>query len=72
MREFVVVFGPPPSEIAHELPTHFRTADTGASPTSEDLRVRRTALAFIAKAIEYIEREILHKTWETEEEYREG
>jgi hypothetical protein len=72
VREFIVLFGPLPSELANESPTHFRTADAGASPTSEDLRVQKRALALIEKAIEYLDRGVTFGALETEEEYREG
>ena len=71
-RQFIVLFGALTPESAHELPPHLKaTAEVaGTSPTIEDLRVQKKALALIARAIEYIASEGAFN--ETVTEYREG
>jgi hypothetical protein len=57
-HDFVVLFGPLSPKIAGDLPAYRMTDEVGAMrPTAEDLRVQKMALALIARAIEYIDRE---------------
>jgi hypothetical protein len=70
--EFIVIFGPLAPEIACKVRPYLKaTAElAGTRPTTEDLRVQKRALALIAKAIKYIDREGLFA--DTTIEYREG
>jgi len=58
MGEFIVLFGPLTPEVSRKLSFHVEPGGQSAtSPSSDDRRLQREALALIAKAIEYIDRE---------------
>jgi len=70
-REFIVLFGPLAEEVGRELLIDSKVSDAfGMNATIEDLRVQERALALIARAIEYIDREGLNS--KADAEYREG
>jgi hypothetical protein len=72
--EFIVLFGPLTPEIARKLPPHLKAAGPGAtSPTTNrNRRLQMEALALIARAIEYIDREGSVIDRGTVADYREG
>jgi hypothetical protein len=71
--EFIVLFGPLTPEIARKLTPHLKAASIGASsPTFENRRLQREALALIARAIQYIDREGSLIDRGTRADYREG
>ena len=56
--EFIVLFGPLTPEVSRKLPLHLKVAGLGeTSPSNHDRRLQREALALIARAIEYIDRD---------------
>lgn len=71
-RQFIVLFGRIDSEVASKLgPWLKATPEAGKpSPTIEDLRVQKRALALIAMALEYVDRE--GPFTDAAIEYREG
>jgi hypothetical protein len=71
--EFIVLFGPLTPEIARKLPPHLKAAGPGAtSPSNANRRLQMEALALIARAIEYIDREGSLIDHGTVADYREG
>ena len=71
--QFIVLFGPLTPEMGRKLPPHLKAASMGASSrTNEDRRLQREAVALIARAIQYIEREGSLIDRGTLADYREG
>jgi hypothetical protein len=71
--QFIVLFGPLTPQIVRKLPPHLKAASMGASSrTNEDRRLQREAVALIARAIQYIEREGSLIDRGTLADYREG
>jgi len=71
--QFIVLFGLLTPEIARKLAPHLKAASLGASsPNNENRRLQREALALIARAIEYIDREGSLIDRGTLADYREG
>lgn len=71
--EFIVLFGPLTPEIARKLPPHLKAAGPGATtPTDANRRLQLEALALIARAIAYIDREGSLIDRGTVADYREG
>ena len=71
--EFIVLFGPLTPEVSRNLPPHLKAAGLGAtSPSNDNCRLQKEALALIARAIEYIEREGSRIDHCTAADYREG
>ena len=69
--QFIVLFGRIDSEVVSNLGSYLKaTPERKASPTIDDLRVQKRALALIAKALEYVDRE--GALIDTVTEYREG
>jgi hypothetical protein len=71
--EFIVLFGTLPPDISRKFPLHVKAAGQGAtSPSNDDRRLQREALALITKAIEYIDREgsLINRC--AVDDYREG
>ena len=71
-RRFIVLFGRIDSGVASKLGPYLKaTPEAGkGSPSIDDLRVQKRALALIAKALEYVDRE--GASINAELEYREG
>ena len=56
--EFIVLFGPLTPEVSRKLPLHVKAiGQRTTSPANDDRRLQREALALIARAIEYIDRD---------------
>lgn len=71
--EFIVLFGPLTPEISRKLPLHLKTARLGVtSPSNDDRRLQTEALALIARAIAYIDREASLINRCSLADYREG
>lgn len=71
--EFIVLFGPLTAEVSRKLPFHLKAARLGASsPSNDDRRLQTEALALIARAIAYIEREASPINRCSLADYREG
>ena len=68
---FIMLFGRLNLEIAGKLSLNFKTiAELCTRPTTDDLGVQKRALALLAKAIEYIDRDSSYA--DAAVEYREG
>ena len=71
--EFIVLFGPLTPEVSRKLPPHLKAGDPDATGASNhNHRVQKEALALIARAIEYIDREGSLIDRCTAADYREG
>jgi hypothetical protein len=71
--EFLVLFGPLTPEVSRQLPPHLKAAGLGATnPSNDNRRAQKEALALIARAIEYIDREGSLIDRCTTADYREG
>ena len=71
--EFIVLFGPLTPEVSRKLPPHLKAGDPDATGASNhNHRVQKEALALIARAIEYIDREGSRIDHCTAADYREG
>ena len=71
--EFIMLFGPLTPEVSRELALNLKAAGLGATSPSNDVRrVQREALALIARAIEYIDREGSLINQRAVADYREG
>ena len=71
--EFIVLFGPLTPEVSRKLPLHVKAIGQRTTYASnDDRRLQREALALIARAIEYIDREDLLMNRCAVADYREG
>ena len=71
--EFIVLFGPLTAEVSRKLPLHLTATGLGAtSPSNYDRRLQTEALALIARAIAYIDRESSLIDCCSLADYREG
>lgn len=70
--EFIVLFGPLTAEVSRKLPLHLKAARLDPSPSNDDRRLQTEALALIARAIAYIEREASLINRCSLADYREG
>ena len=71
--EFIVLFGPLTPDVSRKIPLHFKAAHRGAtSPSNDERRLQTEALALIAQAIAYIDREAAPISSCSLADYREG